>query len=874
MKFNDWLKNDDLSAKILICSDVKNGNRLIRKSNKNGIIGVNAVCKQMSDIAREIVIGNAAKNGKLIPFRLLDNSSCAVIIDRLIRNNPDKLPFLKKQSMCAAASADIMRIINVIRMNKVTDGFMSSSEENIVCLKTLITMYHNELASMGAYDSYTLIRSAVDIAEPIKGVSFGLAEGTQLTDIELELLKIISAKSYENIELFQKESLIKPTFFEGRGYINEIRYIAESIKNKPFGEVNIFFTSDAYGSFIKAGLGSRRIPYTLSSSYPASETDIVSFMISLLKWAENGFLHSELENVFINPKMTVYEIYYYKSTSDIMWGIGGYDAYCKKYRAEHPEPDDAEKNRLKLILFYEALVEAFSVPEEKRSPSKLFGQLIRIADEFTYKKNPERKLVMPALKEEAEQLSFMGDDVVSSGEVLRFLIDRLEHMTISEAAKTDAVNVSMIGSGIVSERKYNYICGLSVSDLSPKVTESPVMSDKQLRTYVENPENSETSEIRSQKLYNDLKFLIRSILADKDSELYLGYSSYDLSRLTECPPSVFYKELCEEFGLKVEASFGYDNIILKNIRLPRSKKWQTAAKPSGNTSNNAKSIFTCSPTMLDTAIACPRKFFFRYKLQMWAPEFVEYSGSKWLTPVEKGILFHDAACEYAERVLKGTAPADVAEKADEKLLTEIFNRVVNGYQKPCENPEIRRLETEELKTAFFGYFNDLHKELHSGNNWVVSECEGAFSNGVYTLHYVDPFDTQNPQKTIDLTFEGRVDRIDRYTDKSSGNKYIRVIDYKTTSSSFNDTEHSQHVLYTAALNSGDGKVAEFDYETPFLEQKRTVCKDAAIADFSFKAKEKITDVLVNDKYGYGDKASTCEYCGYADICFKKVREDM
>ena len=59
--------------------------------------------------------------------------------------------------------------------------------------------------------------------------------------------------------------------------------------------------------------------------------------------------------------------------------------------------------------------------------------------------------MIPALKELSEQLSFMGDDAVPENEVMRFLIDRLEHMTVSEAERTDAVSVSVIGSGIVSE---------------------------------------------------------------------------------------------------------------------------------------------------------------------------------------------------------------------------------------------------------------------------------------------------------------------------------------------------------------------------------------------------------------------------------------
>lgn len=870
MKFNDWLKNDDLSAKILICSDVKNGNRLIRKCNKDGICRVNTECKHMSDIAREIIIGNAAKNGRLVPFKLLDNSSCAVIIDRLIRNNSDKLPFFKKESMCSTAVSEIMRIINVIRMNRVTEQLMSSEEENIACLRALITMYHNELGKMGAHDSYTLIRDAVDIAKPFDGVSFGLAEGTQLTDIELLLLEKISGGSYEEIELYDRlydrQRNISPKFFAGRGYINEVRYIAESIKDKPFGEVNVYFTAEAYRSFIKAGLGSLKIPCTFSS-YPASETDIVSFMLCLLRWAENGFVHSDLENVFINPKMTISEFYFYRSASDITWGIGSYELYCKRFRAEHPDADESGEE-YKTVLFYEALVKTFSVPDGKLSPVKLLERLTELAGEFTGKKNPERRLVIPALKEEAEQLSFMGDDVVPANEVLRFLIDRLEHMTVSETVQTDAVNVSIIGSGVVSERKYNYICGLSVSDLLPKVTESPVMSDEQLLKYVKNKANSETFENRRQRLYHNLEFLIRSILADKGSELYLGYSSYDLSRLTECPPSVFYKELCAEFGVTGVTPLGYDDLILRNIKLPSDKKWE--AIPANDNADAKSSEITYSPTKLDKILECPMKYFFRYKLDLRDVEFARYSGSKWLAPKEKGDLFHGAACEYAERVLKDIEPSKVPEKADEAILTEIFERRVNGYPKPCDDPEVRKLESEELKTALFNYFNSLHKELRDGSKWIVSECEGEFKGEAFTLKYKD----RDADKTLDLTIEGRFDRIDHYIDASTGTEHLRVIDYKTGSRAIDLREHSQHVLYTAAMKKDNREVEVFSYETPFQDKKGEECSGETLEKFNDDLALRIADVIDKNKYEYTKNTKPCDYCVYKDVCFKNTKEDM
>lgn len=63
------------------------------------------------------------------------DSTCAVIIDRIIRSNYDKLPFFKRDSMCSTAADEIMRIINIIRMNDVTQEYMSTDEENQIRLQ-------------------------------------------------------------------------------------------------------------------------------------------------------------------------------------------------------------------------------------------------------------------------------------------------------------------------------------------------------------------------------------------------------------------------------------------------------------------------------------------------------------------------------------------------------------------------------------------------------------------------------------------------------------------------------------------------------------------------------------------------------------------
>lgn len=897
MKINDWLKNDDLSAKILICSDVKNGTRVIRKCNKNGVCRVNTECKHMSDIARDIFIGNAAKSGKLAPFRLLDDSTCAVIIDRLIRSNSHKLPFFKKDSMCSTAAAEIMRIINIIRMNDAAEKLMSSEEENIVSLRRLIEMYHNELEKMGAHDSYTLMRDAFDAAMPYDGVSFGLAEGTRLTNIEQRLLEKISDGKCVKIELYDRQSCINPKFFAGRGYINEVRYIAESIKDKPFGEVNIFYTSEAYSSFIKAGLGSLKIPFTFSSAYPAAETDMVSFMLSLLRWAENDFRHSDLENAFVNPKMTVKSRRFFKDASKITPGLDSYANYCKTFREEFPE--EAEDRQNAPIIFYEALIRVFTAVDGKYSPAKLFKELMELAVEFTHNKSTEKKLVMPALNEELMLLSYMGDEAVPEKEALHLLIDRLEHMTVSETAQPDAVNVSIIGSGMVSERRYNYICGLSTADFLPKVTESSVMPDKQLLELVKNNADSETSEGRRQRQYDNLEFLIRSVLADKGSELYLGYSSYDLSRLTDCSPSVFYNKLRGEFGVGDVAVLGNENIILGNIKMPSDKKWADIPDISEYEIDESdiyeEEFFDedfdeddycedeyyeedldetplieveSTPSKIDKLLTCPGKYYFMYKLFIPDAEFVKDS-DRWLAAYEKGNLFHDAACEYAERVLKDVKPCDVPEKINDEIFNEIFVRIVDGFAKPCENPQIRKMESEEIKEALLKYFNDLHKELHEGNTWIVKECEGEFSDVSYMMNYDDGYS----EKILQINFEGRLDRVDHYYD-ADGTEHLRIIDYKTGSKAIELNEHSQHVLYSAALSKDNCKVDEFTYATPFRLDEGKRCCGTMIESFDDETASAIFDVLANNIYEYGKKKDSCDYCRFKDICFKNTKEDM
>lgn len=873
MKIEDWLKSNGYSEKILICSSVKNITRLIRKCNKKGIGRVNAECKNLFDTAREALILSTAESGKPVFINVLSNSCCTMIIDKLIRNNQDKLSFLNSKYMCSAASAEIFRIINIIRMNNVTEQYSKCTDKNISDLKTLINLYEQELQNLNAYDYCTLLRKASEAVVPDAHISYGLIDDKEYSAPELEFINKISGGKYERIEFSNAKSETVPHLFAGCGYFNEIKFITDSIKDKPFGEVNIFFTSEAYRNFIKAGLGSLKIPYTFSSSYPASETDIVSFILDILKWANNSCLYSDMERVFLNPKMMIPSSVYYKNASNIMWNIIQYKQFCSEVKSDISNRSESEKQ---LAAFFEALIGVFDCPNGKRSPHKILRGLIEIAKEFTYKENPEKKLVIPALNDELTLLEMLGDDVVPSNEVCRFLMERLENISVSETMRTDAVNVSVIGECEFSERKYNYICGLSVNDLSSKVSESPIMSDAQMRSLIVCDDSfCGLAENISKKPYKDLDFLVRSILADKDSELYLGYSNFDLAKITERSPSVYYKKLKNEFNISDIITVGYDNIINKNIILKKENKWKEFAQCFGNNTADVPQNIPekVSPTMIDSVIYCPMQYFYKYKLGIFPTEFTEFFGDKWLDPLEKGNLFHDTAFRYAERVLKGVDPSKIGASADEKILNEIYENAVGSIKKPFANREIFNMEKEEIRQALLNYFNLLHKALSHEKKWTVSECEKAFSDGTYTLKYTDE---NGAAQTLDLSFEGRVDRIDSYIEKTPGGDvtHLRIIDYKTSKKPIDINRHSQHILYTAALKNNSNSVDAFSYETPFGDTSSTECTGTAIADFSPTVIEGLTKVFVKKQYSFTDNADHCKYCKYQTVCFKNTKGDF
>ena len=204
-----------------------------------------------------------------------------------------------------------------------------------------------------------------------------------------------------------------------------------------------------------------------------------------------------------------------------------------------------------------------------------------------------------------------------------------------------------------------------------------------------------------------------------------------------------------------------------------------------------------SPTGLETAMACPRKFVLQRQLQVKEedPAALERFGLRWLDSLSRGNLVH----EVLDRYFHDTMPR--VEKVDDDLLMKLVDDQVEAYRASVPVPVNLTDITPEIETIrkIVRQVAGRHA-ADSGRKTVGTEI--SFGDDKLVELEFGPF-------TIQLT--GRIDRVDRVPDG------IEIIDYKTGSPyrfrrDFGDK--LQYYLYTLAWEKmhPDQPVVRSSYE--------------------------------------------------------------
>ena len=418
----------------------------------------------------------------------------------------------------------------------------------------------------------------------------------------------------------------------------------------------------------------------------------------------------------------------------------------------------------------------------------------------------------------------------------------------------------------------------------------------------------------------------------------MGYSMFDTVELKESSPSVFYLEYFEKYGTGQEDIKSYD--VIKNPIVSKGtgvdKRIANSMPTDDETEEDvlgdeelveemddeasddtviANKPISMSASRLQTLLACPLKYYYKYVDYLTERNQLEKRNSSWLNVVDKGNLFHRTMEEYCNRVIKQREITEynINDVEFENIYAEEVYKMVEEVPYISQVIfEKERDENKEVHKRFLeGFYADMKDDYTSGKRWRVLGCEVAFDEVKYNLEEVIP-----GEGDIELSFNGNIDRLDGYVD-DSGMLHLRVIDYKTGAklkkkNEVNSNKQIQHFVYALAIQSyvdsnkealegvfgksiTSHKVEEVSYIFPYehsSNEKYSVMDkvEANMESGKYKMPAEVNikawKVLHSIKGQYNKAVlagivcseekweATCEYCKYTRVCRMKMGNEL
>ena len=537
-------------------------------------------------LAREIVLYSLTREGgDTIPeIREVSDDMAALILRKTALDlfSKGKLDFYTEEMLKDPVTArEIYRIMKDIRLGEENAPDYSASPR-LMDFEKIKDSFLMKLSAENIYDDARFLCCAVKLLEEedfrksfcCEGDKTGTFHLNPLTFMEEELEKNLGEAnevSRYSAEELLPEQLRQVFFYKAYGMENEIRFITKKIiEDKiPFGNVNIFYSSNAYEGYIKSVLDREGIPFSFVTGSAPSD-GYITLIKDILDWAIGGYRYVDYLRIFRNYLLSdlCFGVKVHRD-KEIGWGLMPYLVKSgkrlgglreEKEKAEKdPEADEKRVKKVEnRIRYYEAMqaLTGIFADQESTTLSALYEIIYRFLKEYTKKKNKYRKKGLSQLGKKRSDIGAISEEMgmMSLPEALKQLREIIEGIRFTDSEKADTVSVAKIGGVCISERENHFFVGLSAREFTEKVCDSAVMSDNELRRMVKDP--LAVAEGINEKREEDTKETIRHL----SGNVYLSYCFFDTADILECSPADIFLSLLGDRSPEDIDRIGFDQI--------------------------------------------------------------------------------------------------------------------------------------------------------------------------------------------------------------------------------------------------------------------------------------------------------------------------
>ena len=357
--------------------------------------------------------------------------------------------------------------------------------------------------------------------------------------------------------------------------------------------------------------------------------------------------------------------------------------------------------------------------------------------------------------------------------------------------------------------------------------------------------------------------------------------------------SRFMLQLLVESGQKID----HYSLTAKNQPTPLMPK---AIEKVETALSKLEEMSRLSPSAINTYIRCKLAFYYQYIAHIKEPD----SDPETIDNRMFGNIFHRAAYLIYKDI---TDHSPVIEKAhiqaylsNRKLLASVVDRAFE--EEECKTNNGLQIINREVIIEYITKLLKIDQQLCPFSILAMEEEAKVYTQLSFTIPLGGALVSSAPTKQYNLTIGGIIDRLDAITDKQTGKRRIRVVDYKTgnkPSSAIKSIEevfdpkniaskHSnyflQAILYSLIVSRSKEWNAANDPVSPallFIKQAATNDYDPTLCidkhpisdvtvyeeEFLTKLKETVADMYSPDAaFTPTDDRKKCELCPYRMLC--------